>query len=60
MKCTMKTRKTSQMNENDEETPTGDTTTQFKWIPLRSVGKAEVGTNNSNVENAGAELENFK
>ena len=56
----MKTRKTSQMNENEEETPTGDTTTQFKWIPLRSVGSAEVGTNNSSVENAGAELEKFK
>ena len=29
---------------------------QFKWIPPRSVGSAEVGTNNSDLENAGAEL----
>ena len=52
----MKMRKTSQMNENDEGTSTGDTTMQFKWNPQRSVGSAEVGTNNSDVENAGAEL----
>ena len=44
------------MNENDEGTPTGDTTMQLNWIPQKSVGSAEVGTNNSDMENAGAEL----
>ena len=37
-----------------------DTTTQFKWIPQRSVGSTEVGTSRSNVEEAGAKLERLK
>ena len=41
---TMKTRKTLQMNEDDEVTPTADTTTQFNWIPQRLVGSTEVST----------------
>ena len=47
-----------QMNENDEGTPTGDTTMQLNWIPQRSVGSAEVEieAHNSDVENAGAEF----
>ena len=56
----MKTRKTSQMNENKKGTPTGDTTTQFKWIPERSVGSTEVSIIRSNVEEVRAEMEGLK
>ena len=48
------------MNENDEGTPTGDTTTQLKWIPQRYVGSNEVGTSKCSVQNAGLELERIK
>ena len=48
------------MNEDEEGTPIGDTPTQFKWIPQKPVGSAEVGTSNSNVEDAGVELERLK
>ena len=51
-----KMRKTSQTNEDDERTATGDTTTQFKLIPLSSGGSNEVGTSNSCVEDAVLEL----
>ena len=57
---TMKKTKTLQMNEDDEGTPIGDRTTQFKWIPQKSVGSAEVGTSNSNLKDAGVELEKLK
>ena len=56
----MKTRKTSQMNENKEGTQMGDTTTQFKWTPERPVGNTEFSTISSNVEEAGAETEGLK
>ena len=48
------------MNEENEETPTGDTTTQFKWIPQTHMGKTEVSTSNSIVEDAGLDLERLK
>ena len=48
------------MKEENERTPTGDTTVQFKWIPQTSVGSNEVGTSNSSVEDAALELERLK
>ena len=46
----MKTRKTLHWNEDDEVTPTADTTTQFNCIPQRSVGSTGVSTSRSNGE----------
>ena len=48
------------MNEENERTPTGDTTMQFKWIPQTSVGSNEVGTSNTSVEDAALALERLK
>ena len=47
-------RKIIPMNGNNKGTPTGDITTQFKWIPQST----EVGTNHG--EYAGSKLEKLK
>ena len=57
---TMKTRKTSHMNEENEGTPIGDTKTQFRWLPEESVGNTAGGTSESRVEETGLELERLK